>query len=117
MRKVRKNAYGLTAHLAAIIALSAGSAIATPAQTPVGKITALNGGWSDPNLRIYVSVPVHNPDGCADTTSYVIPANLPANQQLTALALTAYSMDHRASFTIDGCAYGSPRVIAITIQK
>jgi hypothetical protein len=120
MTKPQKTSYAVIARLAAVVALSVGvvgSAVATPASTPVGKITALNGGWSDPNLRIYVSVPVHNPEGCADTTSYVIPANLPANQQLTALALTAYSMDHRASFTIDGCAYSSPRVIAITIQK
>ncbi len=98
----------LIARLAAAVLLSAGL---------VGKITALNGGWSDPNLRIYVSVPVSNPEACADSSSYVIPANLPANQQLTALALTAYSLDHRVSFTIDGCAYSSPRVIAITIQK
>lgn len=120
MIKSRKNPAALIARLAAVAALSAGvvgSAVATPASTPEGKITALSGGWTDPNLRIYVNVPVHNPEGCTNTTSYVIAASLPANQQLTAMALTAYSMDSKVSFAIDGCAYGSPRVIAITIQK
>ncbi|MDV6331297.1 hypothetical protein [Asticcacaulis sp. 201] len=90
--------------VAAILALSSSSTTATPASSPsFSRIKMLDSGWYEPNLRIYVDGTVYNPENCPDATSYIIPSNLPANQQLTAMALTAYSLKHQVSFVLDGC--------------
>jgi hypothetical protein len=103
--------------LVALLAATAGSANARTAYTAWGHITVLTEGWTQPHLRIELDVPFSNPDGCASTDGYLLAYDLPANQQITAMAMTAYSAKQRVQLTISGCYLDRPSIIGFSMKE
>lgn len=64
-----------------------------------------------------MDTPVINPENCPLTDQYILPNTLAGNEQMTAIALSAYSMDHKVLLTISGCYNQRPQIIGITIKK
>lgn len=103
--------------LSVIFSLAGNHGSATVFEAPIGRINMLYGGWNEPNLRILLDTPQYNPENCTEPWGYMIPANSPANQQLTAMALTAYSLKHRVRIMVDGCHNNTPKVIGIQLLE
>jgi len=105
---------GLSIVLAGSLATSVD---ATPNDITTGYITGLGGGWVDPHLRIVLdsSGTFPNPENCINHDGYIIPSTLAANQLLSSMALTAYSMHKRVKLTVDGCFLDRPKVIGLVI--
>lgn len=102
---------------ATILSAMAIPAYATPNNSPTtGYITGLGGGWTQPTLLLVIDVPFYNPENCPVTDGYMIPDNISGNQLLTSLAMTAYSLHKKVSFTVDGCYESRPRVIGLVIM-
>jgi len=112
-----KNKLAAMAAIATILAGSAATSVdATATYVPQGYITLLSGGWVDPHLRINLdSANFYNPENCLNHDGYVIPANLPANQLLSSLVLTAYSTHKQVTLTVDGCYLDRPKVVGVTV--
>lgn len=96
---------------ALIFGIFAQSALAVATFTPSGRILQLVGGWNEPNLRIVMEGAFHNPGGCPMTDGYIVAAALPANQQITAMAIAAHAQQQKVILTIEGCALDRPRVV------
>ncbi|BEV12116.1 hypothetical protein ATDW_26120 [Asticcacaulis sp. DW145] len=103
--------------LSGVLVLMASVVNATPDDTPRTKIKIVEVGWSDPNIRLFVEGNVYNPDGCSNPNSYIIDASLPSRDAMLSLALTAYSLNQDVNFIVDGCSFGSPRIITMRIRK
>jgi hypothetical protein len=100
----------------AILALFLGAISQTALATPVtvqGKIVTLYGGWTVPTLMIVLDTPFINPAGCPTTDYYIISDTLAANQQLTAMAISAYSLKEKVTLVIDGCYQTRPSIIGL----
>jgi hypothetical protein len=101
--------------LFAALALAGGRPAKAAQGVVTGNIITLSEGWNQPILRLVLDAPFVNPDSCPSTDGYIVADTLPANSQITAMAISAYSMKQRVTLILDGCYQGRPNVIGFLV--
>ncbi len=111
----RWNEFALSCVLAGLLGPTVASA--APQATQWGSVTAVAGGWAEDTMAVYINVALVNPGGCPVTDGGY--ATLPTDRGRDiyhTLALAALLTNREVSAIVDGCAFGKPRLIGLSVR-
>jgi len=82
-----------------------------------GSVTTMEAGWAEDTMAVYHSAPIVNPGGCEVTTAgYATNPNDPGHSLFHTLILSAFLNRKEVNFLVQGCVYGKPRIISVSMR-
>lgn len=83
--------------------------------TPTGTITFLTSGWSANSMRVQLSAPFFNPEGCPAFDGYITDPADPGTNLYHSILQGAFLSGKSVWLTISGCFAGRPKIIGVNV--